>query len=124
MPIAPQSHHPSLKRPRSTSQPPSPSSSSPKRAASESDDHVSVPGMDTTNAGPVGSPLRDRETDASSGSGEWVQRTEDVHLNEVEPSGGASDGQERYKALYDNVLGASTAELETLTKSRLKRTRD
>jgi hypothetical protein len=57
--------------------------------------------MDMTNGtGRASSPLRD--TDGSS-SGEWVKRTEDVHLNEVE-----EDGNARYKQLYDDFLGASS----------------
>ena len=44
-----------------------------------------------------GSPLRD--TDGGNG-GEWVQRTEDVHLNEIEDK-----GNEKYKQLYNDFLG-------------------
>jgi hypothetical protein len=54
--------------------------------------------MEMTNGtGRASSPLRD--TDASS-SGEWVKRTEDVHLHEVE-----AEGNDRYKQLYDDFLG-------------------
>jgi hypothetical protein len=105
MPIAFHTNHPSLKRPRSTSQPPSPSSSSPKRAASDSDDHFeptnSLLGhnMDMSSTGRASSPLREHD----SSSGEWVKRTEDVHLNEVE-----DQGNERYKQLYNDFLGQSS----------------
>lgn len=103
MSIAFHTQHPNLKRPRSTSQPPSPSSSSPKRAASETDDPSEIGSsllgqhMDmTSGAARASSPLRERD----SSSGEWVQRTEDVHLNEVE-----NQGNDRYKQLYNDVLG-------------------
>lgn len=52
--------------------------------------------MDISSTGRASSPLREHE----SSSGEWVQRTEDVHLNEVE-----SEGNERYKQLYNDFLG-------------------
>ena len=95
-----------LKRPRSNSQSTSASSSSPKRAASESEDPTELkPGflghnMDVTNGNTLpGSPLR--ETDGGNG-GELAQRTDDVHLNEVE-----DQGNEKYKQLYNDVLGMS-----------------
>jgi hypothetical protein len=56
--------------------------------------------MDVTNGNTLpGSPLR--ETDGRSGA-ELVQRTDDVHLNEVE-----DQGNEKYKQLYNDVLGTS-----------------
>jgi hypothetical protein len=54
--------------------------------------------MDVTNGNTLpGSPLR--ETDGGNG-GELVQRTDDVHLNEVEDQ---ENG--KYKQLYNDVLG-------------------
>jgi hypothetical protein len=95
-----------LKRPRSNSQSTSHSSSSPKRAASESEDPTELKtgflghNMDVTNGNTLpGSPLR--ETEGGNG-GELVQRTDDVHLNEVE-----DQGNEKYKQLYNDVLGMS-----------------
>ncbi|WRT69987.1 uncharacterized protein IL334_006980 [Kwoniella shivajii] len=99
---------PSLKRPRSTSQPPSPSSSSsPKRAASEdpfsptSDsprpDFLSNNNLVGGNSSMVGtsSPLRpdtDADTD-ETGSGGWVKRTEEVKLDSSD--NGDEDGNEK-----------------------------
>lgn len=57
--------------------------------------------MDMTS-GRASSPLREHD----SSSGEWVQRTEDVHLNEVE-----NQGNDRYRELYDRFLGMSLAVL-------------
>lgn len=54
--------------------------------------------MDVTNGSTLpGSPLR--ESDAGNG-GELVQRTDDVHLNEVEDQANA-----KYKQLYNDFLG-------------------
>ena len=97
-----------LKRPRSTSQSTPTSSSSPKRAASESEDPTELKtgllghNMDVTNGNTLpGSPLR--ETGGGNGE-DLAQRTDDVHLNEVE-----DQGNEKYKQLYNDVLGRSTS---------------
>jgi hypothetical protein len=103
MPISLQSQASRLKRPRSNSQSNSPSSS-PKRAASDSDDHTEPGGgflrrnIDMTNgAERASSPLRG--TDGEHGA-ELVGRTEEVHLSEVEDK-----GNEQYKELYNDFLG-------------------
>jgi hypothetical protein len=104
MPISFASQPSRLKRPRSNSQSTSPSSSSPKRAASETEDPTELKtgflghNIDMTNSTTLpGSPLRDVE---GENGGELVQRTDDVHLNEVE-----NQGNEKYKQLYNDFLG-------------------
>jgi hypothetical protein len=124
--------NPNLKRHRSTSQPPSPSGSSPKRAASEDDfaDTDSTPVAHASSAtatatassllglnmhtGPAvgSSPLRNgTEGDESS----WVKRTEDVHLSpeaditdmdveERPDSAGQEEEADRLRKQYDVVL--------------------
>ncbi|OCF44499.1 ubiquitin carboxyl-terminal hydrolase 4/11/15 [Kwoniella heveanensis CBS 569] len=120
----------SLKRPRTTSQPPSPtSSSSPKRAASEdpfassSDsgrpDPLSSSGLalGTTSMAGTSSPLgldADAEVDAGSeGSRGWVQRTQEVKLassDDGDEEGDRTvvaegqDGQEIWQARYNELL--------------------
>ncbi|WVQ94936.1 hypothetical protein IAU59_002024 [Kwoniella sp. CBS 9459] len=122
---------PSLKRPRTTSQPPSPTySSSPKRAASEdpfassSDsgrpDLVNSYGLTlgANSMAGTSSPLRldvDGDVDAGSeGSRSWVQRTQEVKLassddgNEegdrtVVPA--QQDSQETWLARYNELIG-------------------
>ncbi|ORY31587.1 hypothetical protein BCR39DRAFT_558054 [Naematelia encephala] len=107
---------PSLKRPRSNSNPPSSSStSSPKRAASEdpysnSSDSGKPEGfLSPTMQGTVGagsSPLgrSDGDGEADLGDSGWVKRTEDVHLE--------SDGMDveaqsnKWKDLYQELLGS------------------
>lgn len=105
---------PTLKRPRSTSTPPSPSStSSPKRAASEDPFPSSsdsgrgndflTPNMQAGNA--ASSPLRldfhDEPEQAGEGESGWVRRTEEVHLS----SDGVDDGRERLRGQYNELLG-------------------
>jgi hypothetical protein len=54
--------------------------------------------MDLTDTiGRASSPLRDV---TGANEGEWIQRTEEVRLNEVEDA-----GTEKYKQLYDDFLG-------------------
>ncbi|WVR09644.1 hypothetical protein IAU60_006717 [Kwoniella sp. DSM 27419] len=120
----------SLKRPRTTSQPPSPSSlSSPKRAASEDPfSNSSDSGRpDTLNAVPLAglhsnlagmsSPLRlDTDGDADSeGSKSWVKRTGDVHLTSSEDGDGEADrtatpddlvNADLWKERYNQLLGS------------------
>ena len=108
----------SLKRPRSTSNPPSPSStSSPKRAASEdpftssSDsgppNDLLSPNTQITNAS---SPLRmdiDDDGNEQSGDGEsgWVRRTEEVHLS---PEGvGRGVGYKSLTEQHDELISES-----------------
>lgn len=134
-----------LKRPRSTSNPPSPTgSSSSKKAASE--DTVSSPALGSdggrldmhpppssstsqqshhllsasmVSTGPGSSPLRvdvDGGDDASTG---WVKRTEEVHLGEKNPSSQAGLSKEKYEELYNILL--CTSSLEPLLRRMLMR---
>ena len=109
---------PTLKRPRSTSTPPSPSStSSPKRAASEDpfpsssdsgrgNDFLN-PSMQAGNAG--SSPLRldfdDEPEQLGEGESGWVRRTEEVHLGCDRVDG----GKERLLGQFSELLGRSSS---------------
>ncbi|KAK6909152.1 hypothetical protein I203_103167 [Kwoniella mangroviensis CBS 8507] len=111
---------PSLKRPRSTSQPPSPtSSSSPKRAASEDPSDI-FPSLGGTNS-MVGtsSPLRvDKDGDGDAdetGSKNWVERTGEVKIGSSDDGNGEEEGDKTitqdgpqtgnvWKKRYDETL--------------------
>lgn len=118
---------PTLKRPRSTSTPPSPSStSSPKRALSEDEfasssdvgrpEGLLTPNMQA-NGGAGSSPLSrfdEGEQDEEGDLGEaWVKRTEDVHLH----SDAVEEDVEEEKSLdtaalsqqYNELLGKRSA---------------
>lgn len=118
---------PGLKRLRPPSSPPSPSSSSPKRALSEdmfqqipegaSSPAVTAPsgqlGAAATSSALGSSPLRADDdvsvenasrpaaiaSEGDSDGGEWVKRTEDVHLGDA-----ATDGVNQYFDHYNQIL--------------------
>lgn len=128
---------PTLKRPRSSSNPPSPTgSSSSKKAASEDTNGSPVPALEGSVRLEV-SPLANStlveesmtgiedhageavgkdaaRTDVDGDGGEWVKMTEDVHLDGGSKGEGADGGErakrlgkEKYVELYNELLGES-----------------